>query len=85
MTPYRVFIEARVLAALRELKRSEQQRILRLFEHLGRNPFQQGDYAEHDEVGRPVQVLVLNRHAVVFWADHPVKEVKILDLKPAGN
>ena len=39
---------------------------------------------ESDEVGRPVQVLIIGQRAVCFWADHAVREVKILDLKPAG-
>jgi hypothetical protein len=40
---------------------------------------------EKDEVGRPIQVLIRGRHALYFWADHPVKEIKIIDLKPAGH
>jgi hypothetical protein len=46
--------------------------------------FRSGDYVERDKIGRPLQVLILGRQAVFFWADHAVKEIKIIDLKPAG-
>ncbi|MBI3881837.1 MAG: hypothetical protein HY301_17455 [Verrucomicrobia bacterium] len=85
MTPYRVFVEAGVFATLRGFKRSEQLQFIRLLDRLADDPYQEGDYAERDEIGRLIQVLVSRRHAVYFWADHAVKEVKILDLKPAGR
>ena len=32
-----------------------------------------------------MHVVVAGKHAVVFWADHAAKEVKVLDLRPAGR
>jgi hypothetical protein len=85
MTAYSVYLEAGVVEVLAGLKIAERNRILRLLEKLRTDPFLEGDYIESDDIGRPMQVLVVGHHAVVFWADHAVKEVKILDLKPAGN
>jgi hypothetical protein len=34
---------------------------------------------------KPYRVLIIGRHAVCYWADHAVKEIKILDLKVAGD
>lgn len=85
MTPYRVFIAAEVLDAMRACRGREKVLITRLFEELAGDPFRTGDYVERDEIGRPIQVLIIGRHAVFFWVDHPVKEVKILDLHPAGS
>jgi len=85
MTPYRVFIASEVIAALRRCNLVEKNRITRLFEHLAENPFLTGDFVEPDNIGRPMQIVIVGRFAVCFWADHPVKEVKVLDLKPAGN
>ena len=84
MPPYRVFIAAEVITTLRGLRGREKPLITRLFEQLGDNPFRIGDYVERDDIGRPIQVLLIGRYAVCFWADHADKEVKILDLKPAG-
>ena len=85
MPPYRVFIAAEAIAFLKTFSRREQLRITRLFEELVDDPFRAGDYVERDEIGRPIQVKIIGRYAVFFWTDHSVKEVKIVDLKPAGR
>lgn len=85
MSSYSVYIEARVAESLPRLKSIERERLLRFLHKLRADPFVAGDYIEHDDIGRLLQVFVIGRHAVVFWADHAVKEVKVLDLKPAGN
>ena len=84
MPPYRVFIATDVISILKTCRRQEQLLITRLFEELANNPFRTGDYVERDEIGRPIQVVIIGRYAVFFWADHAVKEVKVIDLKPAG-
>jgi hypothetical protein len=33
----------------------------------------------------PYRVLIIERHAVCYWAGHAVKKIKILDLKVAGD
>jgi hypothetical protein len=86
MTPaYRVFIAAEVIALLRDRRSREKRLVTQLFEELAQNPFRTGDYVERDEVGRPIQVLIIGGLAVCFWADHAVKEVKVIDLKSAGR
>jgi hypothetical protein len=85
MIPYRVFIAADVIEALRKCNAVDKSKITHLCDELSGNPFLPGDYAERDDIGRPIQVLIIGRHAVCFWADHAVKEVKILDLKVAGS
>ena len=84
MPPYRVFIAAEIIAFLGTCRRREQLLITRLFEELADNPFRVGDFVERDDVGRPIQVIIIGPHAIFFWADHAVKEVKVIDLKPAG-
>lgn len=85
MPPYRVFIAADVVAMLRALRGREKHFITRLFEQLADNPFRTGDYTEPDDVGRPIEVLIVGRYAVCYWANHADKEVKIVDLKKAEN
>ena len=85
MISYSVYIESGVVESLPRLKSKERNQLVRFFNQLRSNPFLDGDYVERDDIGRLMQVIVVGRHAVVFWADHAVKEIKILDLKPAGN
>jgi len=85
MPPYRVFIAADVVAMLRTIRSGEKHLIARLFEQLADNPFRTGDFVERDEVGRPIQVVLIGRFAVYYWANHADREVKILDLRKAGS
>ena len=85
MISYSVYLQSTVVESLTKLKAKDCNQLTRLFLRLRTDPFIEGDYVERDEIGRLLQVLVIGRHAVVFWADHAVKEVKIIDLKPAGN
>jgi hypothetical protein len=85
MTAYRVFIAADVVEMLRSCQKREQQIITRCLDDLGKNPYRNGDYVEQDNLGRPIQVILIGRHALYFWTDHAVKELKIIDLRLAGN
>ncbi|MBI5774949.1 MAG: hypothetical protein HZA89_14565 [Verrucomicrobia bacterium] len=85
MQPYRVFIAAEVIATLKACRSGERRLITRLLDELADDPFRTGDYVERDDIGRPIQVLIIGSRAVCFWADHAVKEVKIIDLRQAGT
>lgn len=85
MTPYRVFLAREVVDLLRALPLRQRQEVTKFVESLEGSPFQLGDYTERDDVDRPIEVRILGRHAVCYWADHAVKEVKVIDLKPAGT
>jgi mRNA-degrading endonuclease RelE of RelBE toxin-antitoxin system len=82
---YRVFIANSVIHDLRKFRRAEQDLITRILDGLSVDPFRRGDYVEQDEIGRPIQVLLIGRFALFYWADHSAKEVKITDLRAAGN
>jgi hypothetical protein len=38
---------------------------------LANNPNALGDFSEQDGTGRIVQVKIIGRLAVTYWADHP--------------
>ena len=40
---------------------------------------------EKDNTGRIVQIKVINRYAITFWADHVVSEIKITHIKSADK
>lgn len=85
MSSYSVFVESHIAESLPQMKLKERNQILGLLKKLRSNPFLEGDYVERDNIGRPVQVVVVGNHALWFWTDHAVKEVKVIDLKLAGR
>jgi len=84
MRPYAVYINE---AALASAPRSGSQHIMvmRFVSLLGENPFTVGDFSEKDDAGRTVQVKLVGRFAITFWADHAVSEIKVTHIKPADK
>jgi mRNA-degrading endonuclease RelE of RelBE toxin-antitoxin system len=82
LQPYRVLITVEVLTMERP-DRKERDRIISFLEGLKSDPDCAGDYAERDESGRLVQIKILGDYAVTYWADHPVKEVKVTKIEKA--
>jgi hypothetical protein len=59
--------------------------ILSFLESLSSDPFRRGDYEEHDDVGRPVQIKIIGNFALTYWTDHAVKEVKVTRVERADR
>ena len=85
MSAYRVYIAAEIITLLRSCSRHERQTITRLLDRLASDPHLPGDYSEQDPIGRPIQVRITGKHAICFWADHAIKEIKIVDLRRVGR
>jgi hypothetical protein len=83
--PYRVFVRKEAFEFLSRCRIVERERTLRLLDSLAASPHQTGDYSEKDDVGRPLEVIVEGRVAIVFWADHPVKEIKVVEIRFADR
>ena len=84
MRAYAVFINEQALAAA---PRSGKQResMMKFIRSLADNPNTAGDFTETDNSGRMVQVKVIGRYAVTFWADHAVSEIKVTHIKSADK
>lgn len=82
---YDVYLRREVFEFLRQCRRDDRDQLLRLLEALGRDPFRRGDFTERDRSGRDIEVLIFRRYAILYWADHPVKEVKVTDLRYADR
>jgi hypothetical protein len=84
MRAYAVFIHEQALAAA---PRSGTQResVMKFIRSLADNPNTAGDFTEKDHASRIVQVKVIGRYAVTFWADHAVSEVKVTHIKSADK
>ncbi len=84
MTPaYRVLMD---LDALASLPRSGKRRatVLGMLAGLCENADLGGDFEINDpETSRPFQVSCVAGFAITWWIDHPVLEVKIIDIREA--
>ena len=84
MAPYRVLVCIEILQ-LQKPSRRDRDLILRFLESLGSNPYGKGDYEERDAVERPVQIKVIGKYALTYWADHAVKEIKVTKIELADR
>ncbi len=84
MQPYAVFISEHAMAFAPRSGLARQQ-IMQFIRSLADRPNTVGDFQEKDHADRVVQVKIIGRHAITFWADHAVCEVKITHIKPADK
>jgi hypothetical protein len=81
MADYVLYIRSEAVASYRAARSSEKRSLERFFDFLEDNPFTKGEMIERDNVGRAVEVKFVSGYKIVYWADHPAKEVKILKLE----
>lgn len=82
---YDVYLRDEAFEFLRGQPPAGREKLLAFLRGLRVNPLRKGDYTEHDEIGREIEVSVIGHYAVLFWADHPVKEIKIVELRLADR
>lgn len=64
---------------------AERQRLLVWIERLAGQPNRDGDFTELGSDGRAWHVAVIAAHAVVWWVDSPVREVKVVAIRRADR
>jgi len=79
---YRVMLTSEVLL-MDKPGRRERKSILHFLDHLASDPFQEGDFQENDNDGRVVQIKIIGRYALTFWADHAAREVRVTEIAEA--
>ena len=52
--------------------------MVRAFELLASDPYRPGDYREKDAEGRDMEVILVGKFLLTYWADHAVKELRIV-------
>ena len=82
--PYKVLISIEILHVKRPSRR-DRELILKFLESLSNDPNKRGDYEERDHVGRQVQIKIVGDFALTYWADHPVKEIKVIRIEKADR
>lgn len=58
---------------------------MKFLRRLADDPYTVGDFKDSDEIGRPLEVKLVGPHAITYWADHAVKEIKVINVEPAGS
>ena len=85
MKPYAVYLRIEAAELLKSVATRNRRGIENFVDTLSGNPFKTGDYAETDAAGRPIQIKILGNFAVAFWADHAVKEIKVVAIVRADR
>ena len=67
---------------LLQLEESEARHLVANFRWLAANPHEPGADEHRDHLGRRLQVHVLGHFTVVTWADHAVRELRIVEIYP---
>jgi hypothetical protein len=82
---YEIFVRHEVYQILQGVSARDQERVCDFVESLADDPFREGDTTTLDEHGRAIQVKMLGRLALFYWADHAAKEVRVVDLANADG
>lgn len=83
--PYALFVRHELYDVLRQMRPIWRNQVIKFLETLAADPFQTGDYTEQDPSSRVLQVKIIGLWAIVYWADHPVCEVKVVHILPSDR
>lgn len=81
MDPYALVLSAAAAMKLAAASRSEQRKLAAILDAMKLSPFEKGDLRERDTQGRANEVLVVGDWLVTYWADHAVRELRIIRLE----
>ncbi len=80
---FRLLIDLEVIEFLQTLPAVRRRRLLNHFRNLGKFPGHHSDFIEHDDVGRRLDVSVIDGLAIFYWTDAADRHVKILKITTA--
>ena len=78
---YEPVLSSKAAAFLIVRSKAKQRKLIGLLYQLADSPSQIGDYSEPDEAGREIQFILIRDLLIAFWADHAVKELRIVDIE----
>jgi hypothetical protein len=82
---YELFLRREVFDFIAARRGRERQRFLAFLSEICRNPYKKGDFIQFDNTGREIEGVIIDRFAILYWADHAVKEVKIVEIRYADK
>ncbi len=77
---YSIYLRRSASEALSSIRNPKRKAIERFIDYLGENPFDEGDFSEEDESGRKTYCKIIRDHAISYYPDHAVKELKVLEI-----
>jgi hypothetical protein len=77
---YEAVLSSGASAFLVEQPKQVQRLLLSLIERLANQSAHFGDYSFADSTGRALQVTRVGRFSFTYWADDPVKELRIVEI-----
>ncbi len=80
---WKVAFDADAVECLLGCRANERRKLLQFAESLKAHPTLPGDFVEQDDSRRNLQVKLVSRFLVTYWADHAVKEVKVVAIEQA--
>lgn len=80
MDSYEIYVKKAAFAGLDQLRGSTRRSIEKFIDYLSDNPFDEGDFPETDSKGREIFCKIIRDHAITYYPDHAVKELKILEI-----
>ena len=79
--PYDVVMPISKMAVFHSASKRERKVLLDFFDRLAANPFLESEWLIDDATGRTHYCQPVGKHLVTYWADHAVREVKVLKLE----
>ncbi len=82
MTPdWKLVIHEPTLRFLLSCRVRERNEIFAFLQQLASNPYQEGEQTERDASGRMHQIIGFRRWSIAYWADHAVKELRVVRIE----
>ena len=78
---YKVSVDVPCLELLFTCSHRHRQELVRFLDSLARDPSQRGDFEERGASGRIYQVKSRRPFMIIYWADHAVKEVRVVAIR----
>ncbi len=78
---YAYVVDESVVQLFAECKARDRQELLRMFQAIGQNPFQRGDYVQRTAAMRTLEVKRFGKWLVTYWASHADAELRIVEVK----
>lgn len=82
---YRQVLASEVLHFFMARRTSDRQFLIKSFDELAADPYKAGDLQQTDADGRVIEVAIRGRFLIGYWADHAVKEIRLVGVAFTGT
>jgi hypothetical protein len=81
VSPYQVILHPQAWQILAATQGAARRRLLSVLDQVATDPFRAGDMRQQDAAGRMHEIALLGEWLVTYWADHAVREIRIVALE----